>query len=122
MSTNKDRIPLPPVDAQKTLMSCHFCIVGCGYHVYKWDAAQEGGRAPHENALGPGFSQAAAAPGHRHDARPCTRSSADKDGATTQRSRLSGQGVLGQSRASPPRGAGRWRASSTPPMARVRID
>ncbi len=46
MSTNKDRIPLPPAGARKTLMTCHFCIVGCGYHVYKWDAHREGGRAP----------------------------------------------------------------------------
>ena len=38
MSTTKDRIALPPVNAQKTNMTCHFCIVGCGYHVYKWDA------------------------------------------------------------------------------------
>ncbi len=36
MSTQiKDRIALPPKDAQKTNMTCHFCIVGCGYHVYK---------------------------------------------------------------------------------------
>ena len=55
MSINKDRIPLPPTDAQKTLMTCHFCIVGCGYHVYKWDANREGGRAPEQNALGLDF-------------------------------------------------------------------
>ncbi len=53
--SHKDRIPLPPVDAQKTLLACHFCIVGCGYHVYKWPHNQEGGRAPHENALGLDF-------------------------------------------------------------------
>ncbi len=51
----KDRIALPPVGAQKTNMTCHFCIVGCGYHVYKWDANTEGGRAPNENALGVDF-------------------------------------------------------------------
>ena len=55
MSINKDRIPLPPTDAQKSLMTCHFCIVGCGYHVYKWDANREGGRAPDQNALGLDF-------------------------------------------------------------------
>lgn len=56
MSTRiKDRIALPPADAQKTNMTCHFCIVGCGYHVYKWDAGREGGRAPSENALGLDF-------------------------------------------------------------------
>lgn len=55
MSHNKDRVPLPPADAQKTNMTCHFCIVGCGYHVYKWPHGTEGGRAPNENALGKDF-------------------------------------------------------------------
>jgi arsenite oxidase large subunit len=56
MSTQiKDRIALPTTDAQKTNMTCHFCIVGCGYHVYKWDAHREGGRAPGDNALGLDF-------------------------------------------------------------------
>ena len=48
---SKDRITLPPVNARKTNMTCHICIVGCGYHVYKWPEAQEGGKAPHQNAL-----------------------------------------------------------------------
>ena len=51
MSVYKDRVPLPPVSAQKTNMTCHFCIVGCGYHVYKWPENTEGGRAPNQNAL-----------------------------------------------------------------------
>ncbi len=55
MSTTTDRVALPPVNAQKTNLTCHFCIVGCGYHVYKWDADAEGGRAPHQNALGLDF-------------------------------------------------------------------
>ncbi|MBQ4855867.1 arsenate reductase (azurin) large subunit [Rhodanobacter sp. B2A1Ga4] len=55
MSQFKDRIALPPANAQKTNMTCHFCIVGCGYHVYKWDADKEGGRAPNKNALGLDF-------------------------------------------------------------------
>ena len=56
MSTDiKYRIALPPKDAQKSNMTCHFCIVGCGYHVYKWDVNREGGRAPGENALGVDF-------------------------------------------------------------------
>lgn len=55
MSKFTDRIPLPPTDASKTNMTCHFCIVGCGYHVYKWPANREGGRAPHQNALGLDF-------------------------------------------------------------------
>ena len=52
---NQDRITLPPVDAQRTNMTCHFCIVGCGYHVFKWPEGREGGRAPTENALGIDF-------------------------------------------------------------------
>ncbi len=55
--TPNDRLPLPPASAEKTNMVCHFCIVGCGYHVYKWPANQEGGRAPHENALKLDFRQ-----------------------------------------------------------------
>ena len=51
MAIYKDRIPLPPKGAQKTNMTCHFCIVGCGYHVYKWPEGSEGGRAPELNAL-----------------------------------------------------------------------
>ena len=54
MSQN-DRITLPPVDASRTNMTCHFCIVGCGYHVYSWAENQEGGRAPNQNALGLDF-------------------------------------------------------------------
>lgn len=55
MSQRRDRVALPPADAQKTLMTCHFCIVGCGYHVYKWPENTEGGLAPHQNALGLDF-------------------------------------------------------------------
>ncbi|AVO34309.1 arsenate reductase (azurin) large subunit [Ottowia oryzae] len=56
-STINDRIALPPTDAQKSNMTCHFCIVGCGYHVYKWDSNREGGRAASQNALGVDFTQ-----------------------------------------------------------------
>jgi arsenite oxidase large subunit len=31
---------------------CQFCIVGCGYRVYKWPLARSGGPAPEDNALG----------------------------------------------------------------------
>ncbi|GAI48039.1 unnamed protein product, partial [marine sediment metagenome] len=55
MATNKDRMALPPVNAQRTNLTCHFCIVGCGYHVYKWPENIEGGRAPGQNALGLDF-------------------------------------------------------------------
>ncbi len=55
MAMNKDRITLPPVNAQRTDLTCHFCIVGCGYHAYKWPENHEGGRAPSQNALGLDF-------------------------------------------------------------------
>jgi len=50
-----DRIALPPVEAKKTNMTCHFCIVGCGYHVYKWPEGSEGGKPADQNALGMDF-------------------------------------------------------------------
>lgn len=53
--SRKDRVALPPVSAQRTNMTCHFCIVGCGYHVYKWPENMEGGRASNQNALGLDF-------------------------------------------------------------------
>ncbi len=59
MTTTPDRITLPPVGAQKTNMICHFCIVGCGYHVYSWAEGAEGGRAPNQNALGTDFQKQA---------------------------------------------------------------
>lgn len=55
MTQFTDRVPLPPPDAQRSNLTCHFCIVGCGYHVYKWPENREGGRAPNENALGLDF-------------------------------------------------------------------
>lgn len=55
MAKTKDRIALPPKDAARTNLTCHFCIVGCGYHVYKWPEQREGGRAPEQNALGLDF-------------------------------------------------------------------
>ena len=55
MTQFKDRVALPPVDAKKTNLTCQFCIVGCGYHAYTWDADREGGRAPNQNALGLDF-------------------------------------------------------------------
>ncbi len=55
MSQYNDRVPLPPTNAERSNMTCHFCIVGCGYHVYKWPENIEGGRAPDQNALGMDF-------------------------------------------------------------------
>lgn len=45
-------VPLPPPNAQTFRTVCQFCIVGCGYRVYKWPAGQDGGPAPNANAMG----------------------------------------------------------------------
>ncbi|MEW5707432.1 MAG: arsenate reductase (azurin) large subunit [Pseudomonadota bacterium] len=52
-----DRVPLPPPNAQRFDTVCQFCIVGCGYHVYKWPVGRDGGPAPGANALGVDFRQ-----------------------------------------------------------------
>jgi len=57
MSKHIDRITLPPTRAQSTNMICHFCIVGCGYKVYKWPELEEGGRTANKNALGLDFTK-----------------------------------------------------------------
>jgi arsenite oxidase large subunit len=45
-------VPIPPTDAERSTRSCRYCIVGCGYEVYKWPVGQEGGPSADENALG----------------------------------------------------------------------
>jgi arsenite oxidase large subunit len=49
---NIDRLPIPPRNARVNNVTCHFCIVGCGYKAYSWPANQQGGPAPGENAYG----------------------------------------------------------------------
>jgi arsenite oxidase large subunit len=56
-----DRKPLPPANAQQVKAVCHYCIVGCGYNVYKWPEGQAGGFKPDENALGVDFTKPVAA-------------------------------------------------------------
>ena len=45
------QVPLPPKNAKRLKTVCQFCIVGCGYNVYKWPEGKDGGTAPSENAL-----------------------------------------------------------------------
>ncbi|MEL6417873.1 MAG: arsenate reductase (azurin) large subunit [Pseudomonadota bacterium] len=47
-----DRLPIIPADAKKTNVTCHYCIVGCGYHAYTWPVNKQGGTAPDQNAFG----------------------------------------------------------------------
>lgn len=51
-SPAEERVPIPPKDAQRFSTVCQFCIVGCGYRVYKWPLARSGGAHPDDNAFG----------------------------------------------------------------------
>lgn len=53
----EDRVPVPPTDAQQFTTVCSYCIVGCGYRVFKWPQGQEGGPKPHQNALQTDFTK-----------------------------------------------------------------
>ena len=44
-----DRLPIIPKDAQEFNVTCHYCIVGCGYKAYTWPANKQGGTAAAEN-------------------------------------------------------------------------
>jgi arsenite oxidase large subunit len=50
-------VPLPPPDAQRFQTVCQFCIVGCGYKVFKWPVGRDGAAEPHRNALGVDFTR-----------------------------------------------------------------
>jgi len=51
------RLPIIPADATVHNVVCHYCIVGCGYKAYTWDARYEGGTAPKDNAFGVDLSK-----------------------------------------------------------------
>ena len=40
-----DRLPIIPVDAKEFNVTCHYCIVGCGYKAYTWPANKQGSAA-----------------------------------------------------------------------------
>jgi len=47
-----DRLPIVPKDAKQFNVTCHYCIVGCGYHAYTWPTNKQGGSAPADNKFG----------------------------------------------------------------------
>ncbi|MEX5728146.1 arsenite oxidase large subunit [Rhodovulum iodosum] len=47
-----DRLPIIPADAQERNVTCHYCIVGCGYKAYTWPLNRQGGGAPSDNKFG----------------------------------------------------------------------
>lgn len=52
-----DRLPIIPADAKRHNVTCHYCIVGCGYNAYTWPVNKQGGTAPNENAMGADLTQ-----------------------------------------------------------------
>ena len=50
-------VPLPPADADVITTACDYCIVACGYKVYRWPVkgGKSGGMAANENAFGEQF-------------------------------------------------------------------
>ncbi len=54
---NIDRLPIIPADAKKHNVTCHYCIVGCGYHAYSWPVNKQGGTDADSNAFGVDLSQ-----------------------------------------------------------------
>jgi arsenite oxidase large subunit len=52
-----DRLPIIPADAKEFNVTCHYCIVGCGYKAYTWTASTQGGTAPNQNKFGVDLSK-----------------------------------------------------------------
>jgi arsenite oxidase large subunit len=51
------QLPIIPANAKEHNVVCHYCIVGCGYKAYTWDARYEGGTAPASNKFGVDLSK-----------------------------------------------------------------
>ena len=51
----EDLVPLPPANADVFTTACDYCIVACGYKVYRWPEGQRGGPQASENAMGVDF-------------------------------------------------------------------
>ncbi|MEQ8655423.1 MAG: arsenate reductase (azurin) large subunit [Kiloniellales bacterium] len=47
-----DRLPIIPADAKVHNVTCHYCIVGCGYKAYSWPINKQGGTAAGSNWAG----------------------------------------------------------------------
>ncbi len=48
-----DQVPLPPTNAEVLTTCCDYCIVACGYKVYRWPVGSpDGGPKASENAFG----------------------------------------------------------------------
>jgi arsenite oxidase large subunit len=47
-----DRLPIIPADAKEHNVTCHYCIVGCGYKAYTWPMNKQGGFDAKSNKFG----------------------------------------------------------------------
>jgi arsenite oxidase large subunit len=52
-----DRLPIIPADAKEFNVTCHYCIVGCGYKAYTWPMNGQGGTPPNNNKFGVDLSE-----------------------------------------------------------------
>ncbi len=57
--TPTDKVPLPPKNADVLTTACDYCIVACGYKVYRWPVGRQGGPKASQNAFGKDFPVAA---------------------------------------------------------------
>ena len=44
-------VPIPPADAEVFTTACDYCVVACGYKVYRWPVGKSGGTQSDQNAL-----------------------------------------------------------------------
>ena len=51
------QLPVIPANAKVQNVTCHYCIVGCGYHAYTWDVNAQGGPAAADNVFGTDLSK-----------------------------------------------------------------
>ena len=60
----EESVPLPPPDADVISTACDYCIVACGYKVYRWPVkgGKVGGPAADQNAFGEDFPVAPLGP------------------------------------------------------------
>lgn len=56
-----DRLPIPPKNAKVHNVTCHYCIVGCGYKAYSWPVNAQGSTAAGRNAFETDLSKQQAA-------------------------------------------------------------
>src|SRR5579863_5146782 len=52
-----DRLPIIPANAKEFNVTCHYCIVGCGYKAYTWPASKQGGTAAGDNKFNTDLSK-----------------------------------------------------------------